>query len=89
MPTCFTLKPPQSTPRPPVPLRYLFALDVSVNAVESGFLQSVCSTLMDILYGGTAADSSTFEPRFSQGCRIRILTFDQMLYFYNRSVRGS
>lgn len=86
-PTYFTPEPPPSTPRKPVSLHYLFALDVSVNAVESGFLQSVCSVLLGVLYGGTAADGSTFEPCFPQGCRIGILTFDQTLHFYNLSVR--
>ncbi|KAF8137561.1 hypothetical protein EV363DRAFT_1318334 [Boletus edulis] len=84
-PTYFTPEPPPPTPREPVPLHYLFALDVSMIAVESGFLQSVCSVLLDVLYGGTAADGSTFEPCFPQGCRIAILTFDQALHFYNLS----
>ncbi|KAH0826675.1 hypothetical protein J3R83DRAFT_5063 [Lanmaoa asiatica] len=84
-PTYFSPEPPPSTPRKPVPLHYLFALDVSINAVESGFLQSVCSILLDVLYGGTATDGSTFEPCFPQGCRIGILTFDQTLHFYNLS----
>lgn len=86
-PTYFTSEPPPSTPRRPVPLHYLFALDVSIKAVESGFLQSVCSILLDVLYGGTAIDGSTFEPCFPQGCRVGILTFDQTLHFYNLSVR--
>ncbi|KAG6377388.1 hypothetical protein JVT61DRAFT_15184 [Boletus reticuloceps] len=84
-PTYFTPDPPPPTPREPVPLHYLFALDVSMIAVESGFLQSVCSILLDVLYGGTAADGTTFEPCFPQGCRIAILTFDQALHFYNLS----
>ena len=86
-PTYFTPEPPPSTPREPVPLHYLFALDVSINAVESGFLRSVCTILLDALYGGTATDGSTFEPCFPQGCRVGILTFDQTLHFYNLSVR--
>ena len=88
-PTYFTPEPPPSTPREPVPLHYLFVLDVSLNAVESGFLQSVCSILLDVLYGGTATDGSTFEPCFPQGCKVGILTFDQTLHFYNLSVRVS
>lgn len=86
-PTYFSPEPPPPTPRKPVPLHYLFALDVSINAVESGFLQSVCGILLDVLYGGTAADGSTFESCFPQGCRLGILTFDQTLHFYNLSVR--
>ena len=86
-PTYFTPEPPPPTPRKPVPLHYLFAFDVSINAIESGFLQSVCRILLDVLYGGTAADGSTFEPCFPQCCRIGILTFDHTLHFYNLSVR--
>lgn len=87
VPTYFTPEPPPSTPREPVPLHYLFALDVSINAVESGFLQSVCTILQDVLYGGIATDGSVFEPCFPQRCRVGILTFDQTLHFYNLSVR--
>lgn len=87
VPTYFTPETPSLTPRKPVPLHYLFALDVSINAVQSGFLHSACSILLDVLYGGTATDGSTFEPCFPQGCKIGILTFDQSLHFYNLSVR--
>ncbi|KAG9313371.1 hypothetical protein JVU11DRAFT_5688 [Chiua virens] len=84
-PTYFTPEPPPSAPRKPVPLHYLFALDTSTSAVESGFLQSVCTTLLNVLYGGTTTDGLTFEPCFPPGCKIGILTFDQTLHFYNLS----
>ncbi|KAF8839165.1 beta-sandwich domain of Sec23/24 [Paxillus ammoniavirescens] len=84
-PTYFSTELPPTTPRKPQPLNYLFAFDVSIQAVESGFLQSVCSTILDILYGGTAADGSTFDACFPQGCRLGILTFDRTLHFYNLS----
>ncbi|KAF9225736.1 beta-sandwich domain of Sec23/24 [Gyrodon lividus] len=85
IPTYFSPEPPPTTPRKPQPLNHLFALDVSIQAVESGFLQSVCNTILDIIYGGSAADGSAFDPCFPQGCGIGILTFDQTLHFYNLS----
>ncbi|KAF9237386.1 hypothetical protein BU15DRAFT_88812 [Melanogaster broomeanus] len=84
-PTYFSPEPPPTTPRKPQPLNYLFALDVSIQAVESGFLQSVCDIILGILYGGTAVDGSTFEPCFPQCCGIGIITFDQTVHFYNLS----
>ncbi|KIJ62132.1 hypothetical protein HYDPIDRAFT_182910 [Hydnomerulius pinastri MD-312] len=84
-PTYFSAEPPSTTRRKPQPLNYLFALDVSIQAVESGFLQSACNTILDVLYGGTSVDGTTFEPCFPQGCGIGILTFDQTLHFHNLS----
>ena len=63
---------------------YLFVLDVSQEAVRSGFLQTACSVLLDSLYG----HDDSIPPCFPQSNRIAILTFDRTLHFYNLSVRS-
>ncbi|XP_068596232.1 protein transport protein Sec24B [Brachionichthys hirsutus] len=59
--------------RPPQPSAYLFVLDVSHNAVESGYLRHFCDSLlenMDKLPGDTRT-------------RVGFLTFDSTIHFYN------
>ncbi|XP_060757186.1 protein transport protein Sec24B isoform X3 [Neoarius graeffei] len=59
--------------RPPQPAVYLFVLDVSHNAVETGYLNVLCQTLLDNLEK-LPGDSRT---------RIGFLTFDSTIHFYN------
>ncbi|XP_019639512.1 PREDICTED: protein transport protein Sec24A-like [Branchiostoma belcheri] len=59
--------------RPPQPAVYLFVLDVSHNAVESGYLHSFCRVLLDEL------ERLPGDARTSIG----LLTFDKVLHFYN------
>jgi protein transport protein SEC24 len=72
-----------ATARQPEPLRVLFAIDVSSNAVSSGMLQIVCDGLREIIYGSETDDTS---PRLLQFSRVGIITFDQAIHFYNLSV---
>lgn len=84
-PTYFSTDLPSTAARKPRPMNYLFAFDVSFEAVESGLLKSACDTLLDILYGGEVTDGTPFNPYFPQSCGIGILTFDRTLHFYNLS----
>ncbi|XP_069834618.1 protein transport protein Sec24B isoform X2 [Dendropsophus ebraccatus] len=59
--------------RPPPPAVYLFVLDVSYNAVESGYLQYFCQSLLDNL-DKLRGDSRT---------KIGFITFDSTVHFYN------
>ncbi|XP_072038207.1 protein transport protein Sec24A-like isoform X2 [Amphiura filiformis] len=59
--------------RPPQPAVYLFMLDVSFAAVESGYLSVVCQTLIDELTK-MPGDARTM---------ISLLTFDNTLHFYS------
>ncbi|KAH7926159.1 beta-sandwich domain of Sec23/24 [Leucogyrophana mollusca] len=81
----FSIDPPLSGPRKPQSMRYVLAFDVSIEAVQSGFLQSACACMRDLLYGGTTAEGASFEPCFPRDCEIAILTFDRTLHFYNLS----
>ncbi|KAJ8377863.1 hypothetical protein AAFF_G00250950 [Aldrovandia affinis] len=59
--------------RPPQPAVYLFVLDVSHNAVEAGYLQVFCQSLLenlDKLPGDTRA-------------LVGFVTFDSTIHFYN------
>nr|XP_057920386.1 protein transport protein Sec24B isoform X1 [Doryrhamphus excisus] len=59
--------------RPPQPAVYLFVLDVSHNAVESGYLRHFCSLLLENL-DKLPGDSRT---------KVGFLTFDSTIHFYN------
>ncbi|KAF4098121.1 protein transport protein Sec24A [Onychostoma macrolepis] len=59
--------------RPPQPAVYLFLLDVSHNALETGYLDVVCQTLLDNL------DSLPGDTR----TKIGFITFDSTIHFYN------
>ncbi|XP_030224962.1 protein transport protein Sec24B isoform X3 [Gadus morhua] len=59
--------------RPPQPAVYLFVLDVSHNAVEAGYLQHFCDSLLDNL------DKLPGDTRM----RVGFLTFDSTVHFYN------
>eukprot|EP00079_Xenopus_tropicalis_P037900 XP_017951671.1 PREDICTED: protein transport protein Sec24B isoform X2 [Xenopus tropicalis] len=59
--------------RPPPPAVYLFVLDVSYNAVESGYLKVFSQSLLDNL-DKLRGDSRT---------KIGFITFDSTVHFYN------
>ncbi|XP_059377985.1 protein transport protein Sec24B-like isoform X2 [Carassius carassius] len=59
--------------RPPQPAVYLFVLDVSHNAVESGYLNVFCQSFLDNLEK-LPGDTRT---------RIGFVTFDSTVHFYN------
>ncbi|RXN15960.1 transport Sec24A-like protein [Labeo rohita] len=59
--------------RPPQPAMYLYVLDVSHNAVETGYLDVVCQCLLDNL------DSLPGDARM----KIGFITFDSTIHFYN------
>ncbi|XP_040185309.1 protein transport protein Sec24B isoform X2 [Rana temporaria] len=59
--------------RPPPPAVYLFVLDVSYNAIESGYLQYFAQSLLENL-DKLRGDSRT---------KIGFITFDSTVHFYN------
>ncbi|XP_014340472.2 protein transport protein Sec24A-like [Latimeria chalumnae] len=65
--------PPEYLDRPPQPTVYLFAFDVSSNAMDSGYLQIVCQTLLENLDRLPGSHQT----------RIGIITFDSTVHFYN------
>ncbi|EAU89424.2 protein transporter SEC24 [Coprinopsis cinerea okayama7 len=81
-------EPQPSGSRPPAPMDYIFAFDVTNQAVDTGFLQCACESLMNVLFGYTLEDGTVVEPSIPASSRIAILTFDETLHFYDLSVRS-
>ncbi|KAJ3550127.1 hypothetical protein NMY22_g625 [Coprinellus aureogranulatus] len=71
--------------RPPVPMDYIFALDVSEQATRTGFLVDACNSLLQMLYGQSLEDGTTVEPYFPSTSRIGIITFDSSIHFHDLS----
>jgi len=66
---------------------YIFAFDVSDEAVVSGFLQSACNALKSVLYGSSDESGAAITPSsFPSSLRIAIITFDTALHFYDMTV---
>lgn len=82
-----SVEPPPTGTKKPVPLDYLFAFDVSHDAIETGFLKTACDLLRTVLYGGTSVDGQQIEPCFPAASRIAIMTYDLTLHFYDLNVR--
>jgi len=95
VPSFFTATPHPTGTRRPLPMRYVFVIDVSSEAVNSGMLLSTCRALKEILIppiiaaaaGGQDAEPSIYAtPTFPTQNQVAILTFDRTLHFYNLSV---
>lgn len=71
--------------RKPQSMDYVFVIDVSVEAIRSGFTSTACESLRRILYGGTSEEDTIVC--FPSQSRICIVTYDRTLHFYNLSVR--
>lgn len=84
IPDFVPIEAPPSGPREPLPMNYIFALDVSHEAIQSGFLASACSSIRTMLYGDENGGNS---PCFPPESELAIITFDSTLHFYNFSVR--
>lgn len=69
------IAPPEYTLRPPPPAMYLYLMDVSRNAVNTGYLHSACETLLEHLEK-IPGDTRT---------QIGFITYNSALHFYNLS----
>ncbi|KAH9946861.1 sec24-like protein [Amylocystis lapponica] len=78
---------PLSGNRKPQPLEYLFAFDVSAEAIQSGFTNAACLALLGLLYPSAPADGSDSMSRIPSGCKIAIISYDRTVHFYELSPR--
>lgn len=65
--------------RTPQPMNYVFAFDVSVDVVKSGFLKCSCDALRTILYQETEEGVTC---RLPPGSQIAIISYDCVLNVY-------
>ncbi|ORX60553.1 hypothetical protein DM01DRAFT_1332696 [Hesseltinella vesiculosa] len=63
--------------RAPAPLSYVFAIDVSAQALQSGMVKAACEAIKSTLF------SATSDPKLAPENRVGILTFDKSVHFYN------
>ena len=82
-----THEPRKTGSRPPKPMKYIFAFDVSYEAVHLGLLRSACACISRILFGGTGTDGETLDACFPSECSVAFLTYDSTIHFYDLSVR--
>ena len=61
--------------RPPMPPTYVFLLDVSKEAVDSGYLTQATQTIKGVLDEGTLPGG--------ERTRICFLAYDKNLYYFN------
>ncbi|KAK4548744.1 hypothetical protein LTR36_008517 [Oleoguttula mirabilis] len=96
--TCEFLVPKEYWSKEPVPMRYLFLLDVTAEAYNRGFLQGVCDGILAALYGHDEAADESEEPngesepkpsKVPAGARVGFMTFDRAIHFYDVSASVS
>ncbi len=87
------LVPKEYWAKEPVPLHWLFLIDVSQEAVARGFLQAFCEGISGALYGNVEDDmtdenSNGDAPKRSMppGSKVGFVTFDKTVQFYNCNV---
>jgi protein transport protein SEC24 len=83
--------------REPQVMDFVVALDVSRDAVISGFLQSTCEALLKALCGHNTSDEFAGPPDkntaghqsrpWPRGSRVAIITFDRNIHFHHLGVR--
>lgn len=80
------LVPKEYWAKEPVPLRWLFLVDITQEAINRGLLASVCQGILDALYGherDEAESEETPAAKLPAGTKIGIVTYDKEVQFYN------
>lgn len=73
----------------PVPIRWLFLIDVSMEAISKGFLHGFCEGILEALYGdqdqvdGAAETNGERKGILPAGAKVGIATFDREAHFYD------
>ncbi|WAQ81729.1 hypothetical protein PtA15_2A40 [Puccinia triticina] len=84
------------TARPPQPMKYLFAIDVSWSASKSGMLEQITKSIKSIIFNQDPQDQlkvdddldfpqESLKPTrtFPTGAHVGFITFDRTVHFYN------
>jgi protein transport protein SEC24 len=67
----------------PVPMRWLFLIDVTEETVNKNFLSAFCDGIMNALYGPGRDNEDEAGRKLPEGCRVGIVTYDKDMHFYN------
>ncbi|MCJ1310010.1 COPII coat Sec23p-Sfb3p heterodimer component [Agyrium rufum] len=73
----------------PHPLRYLFLIDVSQEAINRGLLEAFCEGVLGALYATEEppedeSHADVEPPRnLPEGCKVGFVTYDREIHFYN------
>ncbi|KIX09527.1 uncharacterized protein Z518_00607 [Rhinocladiella mackenziei CBS 650.93] len=70
----------------PAPLRWLFLVDITQEAINRGFLTAVCQGILDALYRHERDVPQEADPDMGTlpaGTKIGIVTYDKEVQFYN------
>ena len=88
VPSYYTPEPPEppTVRHAPEPMRVLFAIDVSQEAIISGLTAAACEAIGGALYGVEAADGRRMDRCFPDKCRVGFITYDESVHFYDLSV---
>ncbi|THH09228.1 hypothetical protein EW145_g2180 [Phellinidium pouzarii] len=78
-------QPEPTSRRVPEPIRIMFAIDVSREAVQCGLVRAACEAIIGVLYGREMDDGVRMEPCFPTQCKVGIMTFDTTVHFYDVS----
>ncbi|OAP65687.1 hypothetical protein AYL99_01659 [Fonsecaea erecta] len=80
------LVPKEYYTKEPIPMRWLFMIDITQEAINRGLLHTVCQGILDALYGRDGEvpsdEGSTFVG-LPAGAKIGIVTYDKEVQFYN------
>jgi protein transport protein SEC24 len=83
------LVPKEYWAKEPVPLRSLFLIDVSAEAVDRGMLQTVCQGIKDAIYDPSVPADAEQESKLPAGSKVGFVTYDREVQFYNLSAELS
>jgi protein transport protein SEC24 len=82
------LVPKEYWSKEPVGLRWLFVIDVSLEAISKGFLGAICEGILASLYGSdeNVTQDEDSKRMIPNGAKVGFVTYDKDIHFYNMSV---
>ncbi|PVF94239.1 hypothetical protein CPB86DRAFT_766087 [Serendipita vermifera] len=88
--TSTNTKPVEKSTRKPGPMNYVFALDTSLEAVQTGLLSSACTIIMEMLYGSSFNVQEGQEEEvparpiwWNPESKLTVITYDKEVCFYD------
>lgn len=75
----------------PTGIHWLFAIDVTQESYNKGFLEAFCEGILAALYapedGEETDENGEFKRRIPPGAKVGFVTYDKDIHFYNCNVR--